>query len=102
MIPIPLDKNPRRSILNITNVHVDITDWRGTRGFIGDNEALTQLSDSLRARRMHNVAGPAGLLTHHAVMDEPSWHFLERLFALTGEYQHVRWLSAPEAFNLAP
>ncbi len=87
--------------LTIADVHLDIVDWRGTRGFIGDSEALTQLSDCLRTRRLRRDSRPTGLLTHHAVMDEPAWGFLDRLFAATAENRRVCWLSAPEAFNLA-
>ena len=87
--------------LAVADVHVDIVDWRGTRGFIGESEALTQLSDCLRARRLGRSSGPTGLLTHHAVMDEPGWGFLARLFAATAENRRVCWLSAPEAFSLA-
>lgn len=86
--------------LAVADVHVDIADWRGSRGFIGDSEALTQLSDCLRARRLRRDSSPTGLLTHHAVMDEPAWAFLDRLFAATAENPRVCWLSAPEAFSL--
>ena len=86
--------------LTVTDVHLDIVDWRGTRGFIGDSEALTQLSDCLRTRRLRRESSPTGLLTHHAVMDEAAWGFLARLFAATAENRCVCWLSAPEVFNL--
>jgi len=87
--------------LSVADVHVDIADWQGTRGFIGESEALTQLCDCLRTRRLAHEASPTGVLTHHAVMDEPSWKFLARLFAETAENGRVCWLSAPEAFSLA-
>lgn len=87
--------------LSVADVNVDIADWRGTRGFIGESEALTQLCDCLRTRRLGHETRPTGVLTHHAVMDEPSWKFLARLFAETAENGRVCWLSAPEAFSLA-
>lgn len=98
-------KAPREPVepqpgLTVADVHLDIVDWRGTRGFIGDSEALTQLSDCLRVRRLRRESSPTGLLTHHAVMDEPAWGFLARLFAATAGNRRVCWLSAPEVFNL--
>ncbi len=93
----PMEPQPG---LSVADVHLDIVDWRGTRGFIGDSEALTQLSDCLHRRRLRRESRPTGLLTHHAVMDEPAWRFLTRLFAATAKNRRVGWLSAPEAFNL--
>jgi len=65
------------------NSHVDIIDWRGTRGFVGEAVVLSQLLTHIDAR----IAGTAraleatGLLTHHLVHDEASWQFLEALTA---------------------
>src|SRR5512147_2004862 len=46
-----------------TNVHVDILDWQGTRGFVGSFAALEQVVTHLRQRRMGEVDAdePTGL-----------------------------------------
>jgi hypothetical protein len=68
------------------NTHVDLVDWRGSRGFVGEERALAGLTDGLRQRRLEKsdprggTAEPIGLLSHHLVMDEPGWGFLARLF----------------------
>lgn len=67
------------------NTHVDILDWRGTRGFVGEDAALAALVAHLSAKfRNAADAGEAtGVLTHHAVHDAASWTFIERLFERT-------------------
>ncbi len=59
----------------LINTHVDPIDWRGTRGFLGDEVVLGRLIDQLE------LDEPIGILSHHLVMDEPCWTFLERLFS---------------------
>ncbi len=86
--------------LTVTDVHVDVIDWRGSRTFIGEPAALGALIDQLRTRRTADEHGPVGLLTHHLIMDQSAWDFLARLFGSTAEKPRVRWLSAREAFNL--
>ena len=64
------------------NTHVDIIDWHGTRGFVGEDVALRLALTHLAARRRGyaNASEPTGWLTHHAVHDAACWEFLERLF----------------------
>jgi hypothetical protein len=78
------------------DVHVDLTDWRGGRDFVGVVAALGRLIGHLRARRLGpgDDAGPIGVLTHHRIMDDPTAMFLERLVALTTGHAAVRWTSA--------
>ncbi len=76
---------PRRAAqihgLNQVNTHVDVIDWRGDRGFVGETAALTLLVGHLRARRLKTAdpSEPTGLLTHHLVHDPATWRFLEKL-----------------------
>ena len=81
------------------NTHVDIVDWHGTRGFIGEDAALHLAIKHLAARRGGGAeAGEAtGWLTHHAVHDAGSWEFLERLFERT-RARGVCWQSAETLF----
>lgn len=61
------------------NTHVDIIDWHGTRGFIGEEVTLAAVHKQLA----RESAEPIGVLTHHAMHDTPAWAFLERLFERT-------------------
>jgi len=75
------------------NTHVDIIDWHGTRGFVGDEAALRAVLNALAVKS----AEPTGVLTHHAVHDAPSWRFLERLFERTRR-GGARWTDAAALF----
>jgi len=81
------------------NTHVDIIDWRGSRGFCGEDEALNKAISHLAARRTASAdaAEPTGWLTHHAVHDPAAWDFLERLFDRTRRLG-ARWHEAAALF----
>lgn len=96
---------PRRSLyaapgLVMVNTHVDIIDWRGTRGFVGEELALGQATRHLQERRSGQAdAGEAtGWLTHHAVHDEAAWGFMALLLERTRDLQGVCWRAAAELF----
>ncbi len=82
------------------NTHIDIIDWPGTRGFIGEAAALGAALDHLAARRAGRAdAGePTGLLTHHLAHDGESWEFVRRLVARTAAHPAARWLTAADVF----
>jgi peptidoglycan/xylan/chitin deacetylase (PgdA/CDA1 family) len=64
------------------DTHIDPIDWRGG-GFVGEAAALAMTCDTLRQRREageHDIA--IGLLTHHRVMDECGWMFVDQLVAV--------------------
>lgn len=81
------------------NTHVDVIDWRGTRGFIGEEAALRIAVKHLESRRQGEVdaSEPTGWLTHHAVHDRETWLFLERLFERTS-LRGARWIDPVELF----
>lgn len=83
------------------NTHVDIVDWKGTRGFAGIDQVLAQALRHLVARRSGGAdAGePTGWLTHHAVHDEGCWTFLEHLFEATQALDGICWRSPAELFG---
>ena len=68
------------------HTQVDVVAWRRGKRFIGEQQAFEAA-----------LAGtqPVGWLTHHAVHDEETWRFLERLLGL----KTVRWVSVREAFS---
>ncbi len=86
--------------LRIVNTHVDIIDWRESRGYVGLESALGQVVSHLRRRRQGDVDSdePTGLLTHHLVHDAPGWAFLEELVGRTVAHPAARWLDAAYLF----
>lgn len=85
-----------------TNVHVDIVDWCGHRGFVGEVAAIGQVIAHLRQRRQDAVdaAEPTGLMTHHLFHDEGCWWFVEEFLRRSTGHPAVRWLSPQDAFSL--
>ena len=85
--------------LRQTNCHVDVVDWRGGRGFVGHDRALSAVVAHLAARRAQSVdpTEPTGLLTHHAVHEEATWTFIARFLERTRRHPAVRWLAPSEA-----
>lgn len=77
-----LRPRPARGLLEI-NTHVDLIDWKGERGFVGETAALTVLVDALARARVASPATsaePVGILSHHLAMDGKAWDFLRSLW----------------------
>ena len=85
------------------NTHVDIIDWKGGRGFVGAEQALSQATRHLAARRQGGADADeaTGWLTHHACHDEAAWAFLADLFDRLRFEPGVRWTSARKLFASA-
>ncbi len=97
---------PRRGAspaMGITQVnsHIDLIDWRGSRGFVGEDTALGLAIGHLAARRTGAVDAlePTGLLSHHLVHDAAAWRFIEDFMDATGRHGAARWLTVSEAFR---
>jgi hypothetical protein len=92
----------RRTIITV-GATIDVIDWRLNR-FLGERLILEQVIRHLRMRRLGrgDAASPTGLLTHHGVMDEPSWRFVEDFAVATRSHPAVRWLAAPQVFSPWP
>lgn len=88
---------PYKGVLQV-NTHVDVIDWRGTRGFVGEDAALGAMIAHLAARRQGDVdpEEPTGILTHHLVHDAPTTQFLDNLFSM--EHSALSWLRIPGVF----
>jgi hypothetical protein len=86
--------------LRLVNTHVDIIDWRGSRGYVGLESALGQVMSHLRRRRHRDVDAdePTGLVTHHLVHDTHCWAFVEELVGRTVSHPAARWLNAAYLF----
>ncbi len=95
--------NPAPGLTEV-NCHLDLIDWRGGRGFVGETRALASLIEHLSARRRGLADGgeATGVMSHHLVLDDAAWNFLERLLKHLGECDGAHWLSPKEAFSLAP
>ena len=70
-------RRPLRGLLEI-NTHVDLIDWKGRRGFVGEGTALGALVAALAQARTASQE-PVGLLSHHLAMDGEAWDFLKSL-----------------------
>ena len=85
------------------NTHLDIIDWRGSRGFVGQEKALAQLIARLGDRRTCRAdpSEPTGLLTHHLVHDAGAWDFIASLLRRIARHRGARWLAPAEVFAAA-
>jgi hypothetical protein len=78
------------------NAHLDPIDWRGTRLFIGEMEALRRLVAVLDGDE------PIGILSHHLTMDEAGWAFLDRLLGVLAAHPAACLCRADELFGATP
>ncbi|MFH1804499.1 MAG: polysaccharide deacetylase family protein [Pseudomonadota bacterium] len=80
------------------NCHVDVIDWKGSRGFVGEDACLAALVAHLVARRtgQADCDEATGLLTHHLVHDTATNMFLDDLFSF--EHPALKWLTIPGVF----
>lgn len=79
----------------VVNTHIDIVDWRGGRGFVGERQALRAAVEHLAARRTGatDKAEPTGLLTHHRDHDEACWRFIAKFVAAVDAHPAARWVA---------
>jgi hypothetical protein len=86
--------------LRAVNVHADLVDWHGGRGFVGETTALGLVLRHLRGRFLGSVdtEEPTGILTHHLVQDAAAERFLRRLVATVRRHPSARFVPIPELF----
>ncbi len=71
------------------NTHVDIIDWKGTRGGRDPDQLVLESMTQVQKRLQ-----PIGLLTHHLVHDDAAWQFLEFFFKGIASRDDVTWVSS--------
>lgn len=76
------------SPVKFINAHVDIIDWKGTRGGRPVEELVAEINAQLL-----NGNSTIGVLSHHLVHDSRAWFFLEKLFAATKAHPGCSWVS---------
>ncbi len=69
------------------NTHIDVIDWKGSRGGRTTAELVDELVNLISSTRT-----PIGVLTHHLVHDKQVWDFLEQLFAATSSHAGAKWV----------
>jgi hypothetical protein len=85
------------------NVHADLIDWRGSRGFIGETTAIGLILRHLRGRYLGTIdhEEPTGILTHHLVQDAATERFLGRLIAIARRHPAARFAPIPDLFPIS-
>ncbi|MDP2376875.1 polysaccharide deacetylase family protein [Reyranella sp.] len=83
--------------LRQVNTHADLIDWKGGRGFAGEEAVLSSLVRALAHARAES-GEPVGLLSHHLAMDGGAWDFLKSFWERTRTMSGLRVRSAHELF----
>ncbi|NHZ89874.1 hypothetical protein F2P45_12745 [Massilia sp. CCM 8733] len=81
------------------DTHLDIVDWRNGAGVREPAALVERLVAILQMRRNGELREPIGVLSHHRVMLDGTWRFLDQLVAATAEFSCVRWLHPREVFE---
>lgn len=82
------------SPLPLVNTHLDVIDWKGSRGGRPVDDLYEEAAAHLETATAREV--PLGILTHHLVHDDAAWRFLDDLFELTANHPACRWVSVRE------
>lgn len=86
---------PVRGLLEV-NTHVDLIDWKGGGGFVGEAAALGALVSALAQARISGE--PVGVLSHHLAMDGGAWDFLRSMWQKALKMPGLRVRAAHELF----
>src|SRR5262245_1711885 len=79
------------------NTHVDLIDWQGSRGFVGEQAALGALVAALAEARTVSHE-PVGMLSHHLAMDAGAWDFLSSFLEKARRMSGLWFCTARELF----
>ncbi|KKX25751.1 polysaccharide deacetylase family protein [Rhizobium sp. LC145] len=85
----------------LLNTHVDIIDWKVTRGGRPADTLFVEI-----ARRVEEISSDpletVGILTHHLVHDAAAWSFLGTLFEHTADHPGCRWMRSEDVLRATP
>ncbi len=79
--------NQTSSAIPVLNTHVDVMDWKGSRGGKPSADLIDELLVLIKSSR-----APIGILTHHLVHDDVVWQFLHELFSTTAKHEGASWM----------
>lgn len=82
------------AVIKMLNTHVDLIDWKGTRGGRATDLLIGDFINTIQTTRK-----PIGFLTHHLVHDDAAWAFMETLFDATVRHTGCRWVSSREILD---
>ena len=85
--------------VRLVNTHVDIIDWKGSRG--GRPMDILYAEAAARLNGGKTQATSIGILTHHLVHDDAAWEFLDDFFELTAKHPSCRWIPVRELMSAA-
>ncbi|MBX2879590.1 MAG: polysaccharide deacetylase family protein [Granulosicoccus sp.] len=77
------------------NTHVDLIDWKGSRGGRDPKELVEELSLCVR-----ESVEPIGLLTHHLDHDDKAWLFLKNLLPVICDHPAACWQSITSILDI--
>jgi predicted glycosyltransferase len=85
------------------NTHLDLIDWRGSRGLLPPEMLVRQLAAAVSARvdRRPDADEPIGLLTHHLIHDEALWAYCAALLERLARHANLRYPSPRALFRLS-
>jgi glycosyltransferase involved in cell wall biosynthesis len=99
LIGISLYGGSRSAEPHSVNTHLDIFDWKGTRGPMASEQAFAMLAGEVE-RRLSGGSEPIGILSHHLRHEPASWDLLEDIFSIVGRHPAVAWPPLPLLFRL--
>ncbi|WP_350334189.1 polysaccharide deacetylase family protein [Coralliovum pocilloporae] len=82
------------------NTHVDIIDWRGSRGFVGWQALADIMTREIEDRMVSGSDEPIGILSHHLVHDDGCWQALDAIFSVARRHGTVSFPDIPTLFQL--
>ncbi|WP_316898324.1 polysaccharide deacetylase family protein [Pseudodesulfovibrio indicus] len=86
--------------LRVADAHCDVLHWKDKPAvrFSGTEKCVKLLVNHLRDKRTGeaDASEPTCLLTHHMVMDNDAWEFVEALFGATSDHPAAAWITPAE------
>lgn len=85
--------------LRCVDVDIDVLNWGDRPSVLDPATIVARLTDILESAGPTRTQ-PIGILTHHRVIEPPSWSSIEAVFALIAATPGARWRSPRHLFDL--